>query len=229
MFWDVAARRPVGTIHAETYQRPIGRMAVAPGGRVMVTWFASVITLWDLGTFAPAGPDLPGLAGAVVAVEFSSDGKQLAVLDRTKALTRWNLDDLTRQSQSALPTDRELTFVSFGVDALTLALGGDDRAVVLWDVARQRAAGTPLADHPDGVAKGVFSTDGRKLVAGTARQVVIWELPAGVAVARCLTDGPGLPPNRWILAISPDGSSVAVARQDGGIVTLCRARGSEAR
>jgi WD40 repeat protein len=225
MFWDFAARKPIGTIRAETYKLSIDHMAFSPDGRVMVTWVGSVITLWDLSKFAPLGSALPDHAGGVATVAFSSDGKRLAVLHRAGALTRWNLEDLTRMSQSDLPNDRELTFVNFGVDGRTLALGGADRAVVLWDVTGHKPAAAPLADHPDGVAKGVISADGLKLASGTARQVVIWELPAGRVVARCLTDGPSLSPDRWSLTISADGTSVAVARQDSGIVTLCRAGG----
>lgn len=63
----------------------------------------------------------------------------------------------------------------------------------------------------------------RRGTPGTARQIVIWELLSGRVLARCLTDGPSLPPNQWVIGISGDGRSVGLTRQDSGTVTVCRA------
>jgi dipeptidyl aminopeptidase/acylaminoacyl peptidase len=218
LFWNVAKRESMGTIEAASDP------AFSPDGRVMATWSGKAVMLWDVGTLAPRGAALTDHPGVIGALRFSPDGKQLAVLDRAipPTLTRWNVEDGTRISQAALPKGRELTFVNFSHDGRTLALGGDDKAVVVWDVSDHKPAGVPLAEHPDGAAKGVFSSDGLKLASGTARQIVIWELLSGRVLARCLTDGPSLPPNQWIIGISVDGRSVGVARQDSGTVTVCR-------
>ena len=180
------------------------------------------MTLWDVNKLAPVGAALAEHQAAIGAVAFTAEGKELAVLDREKTLTRWNVEDRTRISQSGLAKDRELTFVAFSDDGRTLALGGDDRAVLLWDVTADRSTGALLAEHPDGAAKGVFNSDRSRLVSGSARQLLIWELSSG-RVARCTTEGPALAPNRWMLAISDDGRNVAISRQDGGMVTICRA------
>ena len=224
VFWDAAAKRATGTIRAETNRASIDNLTFSADGRIMATWYGKTMMLWDVNTLAPVGAALAEHQAVIGAVAFTADGKELAVLDREKTLTRWNVEDRTRISQSGLAKDRELTFVAFSDDGRTLALGGDDRAVLLWDVTADKSTGVLLAEHPDGAAKGVFNSDRSWLVSGTARQLLIWELSSGRVVSRCTTEGPALAPNRWMLAISDDGRNVAIGRQDGGIVTICRAR-----
>jgi serine/threonine protein kinase len=76
---------------------------------------------------------------------------------------------------ATLPTGRAAVFsVSFSPDGRTLATGGQDRAVHLWNIAGRRPAGT-LAGQRRPVSTTAFSPDGRTLAAGASDgTVILW-------------------------------------------------------
>ena len=67
--------------------------------------------------------------------------------------------------------------VAFSPDGTTLATGGDDGTVRLWDVATHRQTGKPLAGHTGVVFSVAFSPDGTTLATGGEDHTVrLWDL-----------------------------------------------------
>jgi WD40 repeat protein len=110
----------------------------------------------------------------------------------------------------------EVLAVAYSPDRETLATGGADKAVRLWEVA----SGKPLAvleGHADAVAGLSFSPDGKALAsAGYDHAVKLWDLSSWRA-------GGVNPPSQtltghknWVLAVafSPDGLTLASASSD---------------
>ena len=114
--------------------------------------------------------------------------------------------------------------VAFSPDGLTLASGGQDNVVRLWDLGSRRAAGT-LTGHTDVVSGVAFSPDGRTLASGSFDTTVrLWDLRARRAI--------GPPLRRHTrpvggVAFSRDGSTLASAGHDGAI-RLWQVPGGEA-
>jgi WD40 repeat protein len=101
----------------------------------------------------------------VEALAFDAQGRRLATGDESGLIRVWSLDE-----GGGLTLLHDLTghagaihALAFTPDGLTLASGGDDRAVILWDPVgrRERLA---LTGHADRVLRLAFKPDGSALV-----------------------------------------------------------------
>lgn len=101
-----------------------------------------------------------------------------------------------------------------------LAVGDGNRDVVVWDARAGVRQNGAFTDHPDGASDAVLSNDGRTLLAGSSRSLIIWDVATHEAMARCTIDGPPLPAEQWELAISANGTAAAVTRHDRKMMML---------
>jgi WD40 repeat protein/serine/threonine protein kinase len=132
-------------------------LAVAVGTGIRVVTFEGKVRA-DL-------PQAHGPRANVEAVAFDVTGDTLATADASGLIKLWAVDGSGR-----LEFLRDLTghasavyALAFSPDGRTLASGGDDRAVVLWDPAGGQERLT-LSGHADRVLKVAFNADGTALV-----------------------------------------------------------------
>lgn len=106
--------------------------------------------------------------------------------------------------------------VSFSPDGKTLAVGGADNTLRLWEVTTGRLR-LSLEGHTETVHAVAFSPDGRHLASGSSDGTVrlwAWDAAGGTAKeAACLTAEGAV----RSVAFSPDGKSVA----SGGVGKIC--------
>lgn len=218
------------THYTRTLPVPSGVSAEAftNGGQLMATGsVAGLVQLWD--TTDPRRPTAIGAPldtqiGSTYSVEFSPNGRTLAVAGGAGGVGRAMLWDVTNpavaRSLPDLPGHTDVVHAAtFSADGGTLATVGFDNRVLLWDVAdptRPLQIGAPLTAHNGKVTTAAFSPDGRTLATGGFdNQVLLWNV-ADRARPVLLGPAPDGPTNTvWTLAWSK--TTLAAASADGTV------------
>jgi WD40 repeat protein/serine/threonine protein kinase/tetratricopeptide (TPR) repeat protein len=213
--WDLARRQRLLLFKGPTTE--IADLAFSADGQALVaTSRDGTARLWQL-TERQESRTLLGAEPTLSRVAYSPDGQWLAM---TRPITLWDARTgvLVRRLDAA-------DSVAFSPDSKTLASGGRDSRVRLWDVGTGRLLQT-LDGRPGEPDKGrrvvaslTFSPDGRWLAAGFGElhwfvgdhdQVVkVWDLASGQEAAT-------LPHRNTVpsLAFSPDSATLATACYD---------------
>jgi WD40 repeat protein len=203
-------------------------IAFAPSGAMLATASADcrAVTLWDAET-GQMKARLHDHPGPIWSVAFSPDGTLLAAASGvipTMALPA--RDDLVGEIRlwdvsAAKPRPRAdltghqygIASIAFAPDGNTLASGGFDRAVKLWDIAAGRERAT-LRGHAGWVAALAFSPEGRTLATGSYDLTIkLWDAETG----QQLNTLEGHAGNVYAVAFSPDGTLLASGSLDGTV------------
>ena len=132
--------------------------------------------------------------------------------------------DLTKGRRQSLPAVQlgghagPVRAIALSPDGRTIASGGTDGSVILWDLDRKQQLGDPIAAHTDGVRSLAFSGDGRALAsAGADGDVVVWDVDFTSWQARaCRIANRGLRQQEWELVDLPPQDDPACAERSAG-------------
>ena len=205
--WDSATGRE--RVRGKVPPESVRNLAFSPDGRTLaVAWStgpASRVDWWDVESGKSGEPIRPTFA--VRAVAFTSD-RTLAIGLGDGSVRLWSLDPSPPSRE--LRHGSEVWAVAFSPDGSTLASGGDDHAVRLWDIADGTERKT-LVGHQALVMSVAYTPDGLSLVTGGFDGAVrMWDVAAGSS--RALSPAHTAPVTA--VAVSPDGRIVASRGRD---------------
>ena len=126
---------------------------------------------------------------------------------------------------------KKVTSLTFSADGAMAALGSSDGKVRLWDVMKKQPAlpGGDLQVHEGKVVDLTLSAD-KKVVAAVDEEGLIEGVGRGEAEGTADAEGVhGTEPAATAFVLSPDGSRLATAGEDGMVRLLATADGKELR
>ena len=165
--------------------------------------------LWDLSQTIPESYQLTGLTDNVNDVAFSADGRIVAAGSTNGDILLWSVEKQEPVSEplrhisgehSSSVTLPEIK-IALSPDHRTLASGGIDGDIILWDLETGRPRREPLPTRAGTVNHLEFSRDGHTLVsANNDGAAILWAIDQQLG-----NSIPGLEQRILSLTFNPDG------------------------
>ncbi len=207
------------------FASPVNATAFSPDGRLLATTTQDGTTLWDTRTWRASGPPVGSSQGGWEGVDFSPDGRTLAIAGGKGRVELWDVASRKEvrelRDPAAVPSQPMLSAVRYSPDGSVIAAGAQEtNHVTLWDAASGRVIGRPITVKPPGTggAQAIsFSPDSKRIaVPGAPGTVGIWEVATGHRVGKAVAIGS----DEVEETIFTDDGRTLVASDDSGSVAF---------
>ena len=227
--WDVETGDPINAL--EEYSR-VGawRVHFLPDGKRIALFLAKSIVVRDLNT----GEQFRVMSSETIASSeaVSLDGERAALGFNSSAVQIWNLNDGSLHAAFESDNTGPILSAVFSRDGKTLAVGGGDGGVRLWDVSTLRYLRRLwLAPYSyRGIQSVDFSKDGKTVLGANYADIALWDVETG-QFKKALGDEYGRHVRNFNPAVySPDGETIAsllYAFIDGGSTMIIELRDAD--
>jgi WD40 repeat protein len=189
-----------------------GSAVFSPDSRTLAITGSAGVRLWDVDTKKQIGDPLP-VPSEIRVLQFSPDGRTLAIGDSEKVVRFWDLNTHEQNGEPLTGFDADLRSIAFSPDGRTVATGtflnwqlrGQPVTVRLWDIGTRRQIGDPFQDHTSTIDSLAFSADGTNLVSASNDNTINkWDTTPYSDPARTICDRVGPPSERQWGQYSPD-------------------------
>lgn len=205
--WDASTGDPIGPKLQHSHE-VAGAKFTPDGQRVLTVDAGQHLRFWDAGTGSPRGPARTTTAFDAASVDYSPDGRWLAVPVSNGVQFYDAINDALGPLLSATNGATAARFNPSSPYLVTTR----DRELRIWDLASDPPTSRSIV-HPDRLRGFDFSHDGRAVATITLRRLFVWDLESGDA-ARPPTHSPGdlfdcqfSPDDRWLATASWDGAA----------------------
>jgi WD40 repeat protein/beta-lactamase regulating signal transducer with metallopeptidase domain len=163
---------------------------------------------------------LDGHTNSVINVAFAPRDEVIATSSADNTVRIWDAKTYKLLHTLTGHNDR-VKGLAFSSDGKTLATGSGDRTIRLWNY-RTGEQLAELEGHPAAVGEIAFSPDGNLLVSGGAQHSLkLWDIKARKELATLRENPePAEGSNPLVMAVSPDGKTVATGRENGEVALL---------
>jgi WD40 repeat protein len=216
LFWDVASSKLKRSLEDSS---EVFCIAFSPGGTTLAAGYGDFnIRLWnvargkeDIAKGKEEPPKiLKGHENSVSGLAFTPNGADLISGSPDKTLRRWDVTNEKQIGQAMTGSNEQVYAVAVNKDGETVASGGDNAAVILWNTTNQSLAAPriPLLTEATAVA---ISPDNNTLAVGHSNgqiSIITENLYERFFAHQRQVTG---------LVFSPDGKLIASASTDGSI------------